>query len=425
MNFENPFKKMKSILARWVKCPLTLDARILVTKVFAFSVLTHVLNCSYITMHQMEIVQKTLNDFVWHGKPRLSFSVMTAKYQQGGMQMLNVKNVYHVLKVKWMHRIAVDTRLIWSRFCWNEISSQIPYKLWKGMCMVRESSLSLLDPFYAVTICSFSMMNNLFFLKNRNKPGISDFPTNLWCHPKSPEIALTFASAEFCIVSDLPICEGKINVQHIIEHLGKNWANVFMTCYHLQSMFLKYFGELALGSFILHDDMLLQCKGLLLANNSLMLSLTNWEKALQYMPHSKGECEIIFGHMLRDCKYSKFHEINFKLLSRILLTLKILSKIKNKPSLANCSLCLNIATLGHILLHCDHTNRVRGKIVDNNMDILGKWTLSDWIFGQNKKSYNCVVWVFNFAIYKFHLRCYEGFKDDLTLLVQNEFYKYQ
>ncbi len=93
--------------------------------------------------------------------------------------MLNIKNVYHLLKVKWMHQIAADTGLTWSRFCWNEISAQIPYKLWRGIHVVRESSLSHLDPFYAATIHSFSMMNNLFFMKEKNKPGISDFPTNL------------------------------------------------------------------------------------------------------------------------------------------------------------------------------------------------------------------------------------------------------
>ncbi len=156
-------------------------------------------------------------------------------------------------------------------------------------------------------------------------------------------------------------------------------------------MFSKFFSELTLGSFIPYEDMLSQCKGLLLANNSSILPLTNWKKALQCMPHSEGKCETIFGHMLRDCKYSKFCEINFKLLSRILVTPKILSNIKKRPSLANCSLCLDTVTLEHILLYCNHTNRVRGKIVANNMDLLGKWTLSDWIFGQNKKSYNCVV----------------------------------
>ncbi len=65
LNFEAPFQKMKSVLSRWSKRPLTLDARILVCKMFAFSIFTYVLNCIFISTHQLDIIQKALMDFVW------------------------------------------------------------------------------------------------------------------------------------------------------------------------------------------------------------------------------------------------------------------------------------------------------------------------------------------------------------------------
>lgn len=64
LNFEQPLRKMKNILNKWAKQNLTLDAKILIVKTFAFSVFTHVLNCTYVTVHQLEIIQKILNKFV-------------------------------------------------------------------------------------------------------------------------------------------------------------------------------------------------------------------------------------------------------------------------------------------------------------------------------------------------------------------------
>ncbi len=87
---------------KWNNQHLTLDARILVSKTFIFSVFTHILNVTYITGSQIELIQKIVSDFVWKGRNKVCLSVMSVEYVMGGMKMLNVRNVVHGLSVKWM-----------------------------------------------------------------------------------------------------------------------------------------------------------------------------------------------------------------------------------------------------------------------------------------------------------------------------------
>ncbi len=49
LNFEAPLCKAKAVLSCWRRRSLTLDARILVLKIFAFSVFVHILNTVHIT----------------------------------------------------------------------------------------------------------------------------------------------------------------------------------------------------------------------------------------------------------------------------------------------------------------------------------------------------------------------------------------
>ncbi len=73
---------------------------------------------------------------------------------------------------------------------------------------------------------------------------------------------------------------------------------------------------------------------LLQTHSSTMLSLENWDNFFHLMLRSKGHYEMIFKRMLWQCKYTKFREINFKILARILVTPKILSVIRGNGTLS-------------------------------------------------------------------------------------------
>ncbi len=189
-------------------------------------------------------------------------------------------------------------------------------------------------------------MNDLYYQKNKN----SVLPVNLWGHPKSLHVNKTFATSGYCTVLDLPLLKGKIDFKSIQEVLPKGTSSVFMTCYRLQSIFSKYFLQSTPGSNQILDDLVQQSKSLLLNHGSEMLSLSKWERFFHTMPLMRAESEMVFMHMIHKCKYTKFCEINFKILAHILVTLKILSHIHKNPSLERCPWCTAVGTLEHCFL---------------------------------------------------------------------------
>ncbi len=133
---------------------------------------------------------------------------------------------------------------------------------------------------------------------------------------------------------------------------------------------------------------------------------------------------MIFMQMLKACKYTKFREVNFKVLARILVTPKVLATIKKNPALANCPWCDGVGTLEHTLVTCSHVHKVRKMIWKYNKYLFSSWTRSSWIFGSSHCEPTTVAWVVNFMIYKAMLRAVDKYRDDLWLLVQSECAQY-
>ncbi len=167
--------------------------------------------------------------------------------------------------------------------------------LFQGLCSVTETTLLGMDPFYASMLCSYAMVNDLYYRKNKHLTLL----VNLWGHPLSKQINHDFTMAGFFTVTDLPITQNKINFAQIQNILSNKARSSFLCCYALQNKFIKFFGNVAHGSQTVLEDVVTQSKSLLHANNSEMLSLTQWEVFFGLMLLSKGEKELVFTCMLK------------------------------------------------------------------------------------------------------------------------------
>ncbi len=122
---------------------------------------------------------------------------------------------------------------------------------------------------------------------------------------------------------------------------------------------------------------------------STVLSLFKWEHSLGLMPLECKDKEIIFTDMLKKCKVTQFQEVNFKILSRILLT--VLSVIKSDPSIGFCHWCGAKANIDHILLDCVKTKKLH-RLVEC---IICQLQYDSWVFGASQRL-NLVIWNYNF-----------------------------
>ncbi len=161
-------------------------------------------------------------------------------------------------------------------------------------------------------------------------------------------------------------------------------------------------------------------KTLLAEYSSSTLALVKWNLFFEILRLDDKETMAVFVHMIKKCKYTKFREVNFKILAQILLTPQILAHIKHDPMWSNCQWCSGTANLEHILFCCVCTNSVRSALVHDNRKLFPGCGLSTWLYGSKNSHLNPIIWVFNFSVYKAHLHACHGYHEDLALLVQNE-----
>ena len=108
---------------------MTLTAGVVVAKTFIASLFIHVLNLVCIHTKQIQLIQQLLNDCLWRGHLKVQQTVMCAPLEDGGLNMIHIKNVVHGLRVKWFQWLCADCGSSWSKFVWDDLTALIPHQL--------------------------------------------------------------------------------------------------------------------------------------------------------------------------------------------------------------------------------------------------------------------------------------------------------
>ena len=117
------------------------------------------------------------------------------------------------------------------------------------------------------------------------------------------------------------------------------------------------------------------------------------------------------------CKVTKFWEVNYKILMRILATPVVITTSNPNLGTPVCFICSGVANLHHVLLECSGTVSLHNFIM-KTLEV--DWPNKYWIFGSMSIYYNPVIWVSNFSIYKAHLLSVNGDRLSLKQLFLNE-----
>ena len=244
----------------------------------------------------------------------------------------------------------------------------IPVPLLQGLCGVSDKILDKLPPFYVTIVCSYAYVNDLYY---KSEPRM-ELLHNLWCGSLFPYIDQDWVAAGFYTVADLPVKGGKIDVivvKQCLESVGCR-RSLYLKCCAFQSEHASYLSSSVVGTFVPNTELFFVNKGIGSDRDYKCVSLDNWCQVLECLPFKVPECEHIFKRMLLNCKISKFHEINYKILARILATPKIIAKVRGQENIAWCG---HLGTLEHILLHCKETKNLRYLVCSK----IFKCTLSD------------------------------------------------
>ena len=218
---------------------------------------------------------------------------------------------------------------------------------------------------------SYAITNNLFYEKNRT----AQLPHNLWATIDHLKIQLKWCEQELYMAGDVPTKMGKVDYQRIVGLIPS--SGMYLTCCSIQKSLGPFLNQQVQGSCQVNQDLISQSKELLCMSIASALSLSKWEHVLGLMPLEDKEKETIFTVMLKKCKITKFQEVNFKILSRILLIPAVLSAIKSNPSIGFCHWCGARANIDHILLDCVETKKLH-KLVEL---IISQLQHDSWVLG--------------------------------------------
>ena len=199
----------------------------------------------------------------------------------------------------------------------------------------------------------YTYINNLFFKCNEKL----QLQQNLFGTVFAHRIKWSLVHAEYLTLSDLPTCQGKLDFILIAAHVCPS-ADLYLFYCMLQKNLGKFIGGSETLLPLPHTFVSMQAKALLSQASEAPLSLEYWEKKPNIPPLSWEDKTKVFCVILVKCKITKFWNVNYKILTRILATPVVLSAVNSRGGSANCIKCGAITGISHILLYCLATIQV-------------------------------------------------------------------
>ncbi len=143
---------------------------------------------------------------------------MYSSILSGGINMVNIKNVLHVMRTKWMVCLCKDCSLSWSRIIWNKLQHSIPESLLSGLTAVTKQDITQLPLFYCAMIHSYAYVNSIFYQHN---PKLQ-LQWNLFGTSFAPRVKWTWVCTGYLTLSDLPLSQGKLDFAQIAAHVSSS-----------------------------------------------------------------------------------------------------------------------------------------------------------------------------------------------------------
>ena len=264
---------------------------------------------------------------------------------------------------------------------------------------------------------SYCYVNSLFYAKSSGIP----LSYNLFGTLECSKVKRNWIKADLLTTLDLPLIGKRIDVDGVQRLVSGNKAIIYMFCCLLQKCFGTLLPSILTDTSRVQPLLLLQMKSLLLMHSTTVLDLSYGEKRLQIVPLELSDKKKVFTQMLHKCKVTKFWDVNFKVLSRILATPVVLASVNPGCGSNMCSFCGEWAGLKHIMLHCPATVELHQFILTTFEE---NWDDDAWIFGHNNVYLNLLIWLVNFSKYKTHLQSFHSQFALLKLSFLNECSKF-
>ena len=104
MNFVKVISKLKAVASMWYYRTMTITGKVVVVNTLMSSLFVYKMQVlPVLNMQQIEEIEAIIQDFIWNGKkPKIKFSILKLKKEDGGLGLVDLKIKHRALLFNWI-----------------------------------------------------------------------------------------------------------------------------------------------------------------------------------------------------------------------------------------------------------------------------------------------------------------------------------
>ena len=134
INWANKIEKIERLLIQWKKRHLTIFRKIIVIKTLALSQIIYSATNTHIPDYVIPRLNTIVYNFLWENKERIKRKTLIGKFEDGGVEMIDINSYFMAIKVTWIKRL-MNSESNWSvignhsinQFWWKEFTFENHY----------------------------------------------------------------------------------------------------------------------------------------------------------------------------------------------------------------------------------------------------------------------------------------------------------
>ena len=104
-NWDNKVEQIQRLLIQWNKRHLTIFGKIIVIKTLALSQITYSATNTHIPDYVLPRLNTIVYNFLWENKKRIKRKTLIGKFEDGGIEMIDINSYFKAIKVTWIKRL--------------------------------------------------------------------------------------------------------------------------------------------------------------------------------------------------------------------------------------------------------------------------------------------------------------------------------
>ena len=113
INWANKIEKIQRLLIQWKKRHLTIFGKIIVIKTLALSQIIYSATNTHIPDYVIPRLNTIVYNFWWENKERIKRKTLIGKFEDGGVEMIDINSYFIAIKVTWIKRL-MNSESNWS-----------------------------------------------------------------------------------------------------------------------------------------------------------------------------------------------------------------------------------------------------------------------------------------------------------------------